>query len=206
MFHLRLTPLSCFVNFACHYVAEARLCLWLAPQKQPTEKGAPRLVRWSLSAGRFARPCALATLALPVRRPWPPRHWYILYIARIPSVLALSGPRRKLAHKQHSLRQRLVSSASCSAPWYRLRGLMLRDTPCLVGGSHPLRRSRAPKKQTGSDREHCSSAIKSGASRELSHGITFSHAHPLVPADSTYLASGKNPFDTAEPRRKNGIT
>ena len=50
-------------------------------KKIDEKKGRPRLVRWPLSAGRFARPCAHATLALPVRRPWPPRHLYILYVA-----------------------------------------------------------------------------------------------------------------------------
>ena len=50
-------------------------------------------------------------------------------LARIPSVLAISGPRRKLAHTQRSLRQRLGLAASCSAPPHRLREYLLRLTP-----------------------------------------------------------------------------
>ena len=136
--------------------------------------------------------------------PWPPRHLYILYIARIPSVLAFSGSRRKLAHTRRSLRQRLVLSASCCAPRHRLRGRSLRYGTYLVDGQHPLRRSRAPKKQTGSDREHCLSAIKCGASRELSHGIPFSHACPLLRRRAQNLLLEKPLSTPPSPAKKMG--
>ena len=57
----------------------------------------------------------------------------------------------------------------------------------LLVDHRPFRRSRAPKKQTGSDREHCLSAIMCGASRELSHGISFSHAHPFAQTTSCLI-------------------
>ena len=69
-------------------------------------------------------------------------------LTRIPSVLALSGPRRKLAHKRHSLRQRLGFSASGCAPRHRLRGLALRFNQNLANRYFPLRRRRVPQRKS----------------------------------------------------------
>ena len=72
-------------------------------------------------------------------------------LSRIPSVLAFSGSRRKLAHKPHSLKQRLALSASCSAPRHRLRGLILRESTYLVGGETPSTQPSI-ESQTGNKR------------------------------------------------------